>query len=221
MAGSDHARNGEPGRPLRLPECAGLSKDGSTLVWVDSTYALVGTTRNPDGTWTAPTIIKQYGSDPDLRTLALSADGSRVIWTRSSSDGVLTSTRSGTAWATISNVTVDETYTAAMSPNGFECRVGQHRQPDGDPPLGWCRLEEGQGARIDGLLPSIVVQDKTLAWTYTGYKGSSLRSAIYKGGKWTSVVKHSSTGFSPTVSYDGKTLGWSATGNKRIYCVKR
>jgi len=198
-----------------------FSKDGSTLVWVDSTYALVGTTRNPDGTWTAPTIIKQYGSDPDLRTLALSADGSRVIWTRSSSDGVLTSTRSGTAWATISNVTVDETYTAAMSPNGLNVAWANTdnqmviRRWDG---AAWKKVKV---LGSTGYYPSIVVQDKTLAWTYTGYKGSSLRSAIYKGGKWTSVVKHSSTGFSPTVSYDGKTLGWSATGNKRIYCVKR
>jgi len=48
-----------------------------------------------------------------------------------------------------------------------------------------------------------------------------LRSAIWKKGKWTSVVRHSVTGFSPAVSYDGMTLVWSATGVKEIYSVKR
>lgn len=198
-----------------------FSKDGSTLVWVDDTYALVGTTRNPDGTWTAPTIIKSYGSDPDLRTLALSADGNRVIWTRSETDGILTSTRSGTTWSTVSNVTVDDTYTAAISPNGLNVAWANTdkqmliRRWDG---AAWKKVKVLGKA---GYYPSIALQNKTLAWTFRSFNGSSLRSAIHKDGKWKSIVKHSSTGFSPAVSYDGKTLAWSATGNKKIYSSKR
>ena len=44
---------------------------------------------------------------------------------------------------------------------------------------------------------------------------------IWKSGKWQKLVKHSSSAFSPAVSYDGMTLVWSSTGNKRIYSVKR
>ncbi len=155
-----------------------FSKDGSTLVWVDDTYALVGTTRNTDGTWTAPTIIKQYGADPDIRTLALSEDGTRLIWARRSSDGILTSVRNGTVWSTVSNVTVDETYTAALSPNGVNVAWANSdkqmviRRWDGTK---WKKVKV---LGSSGYAPSISLQNKTVAWNYTSYKGSSLRTVI-------------------------------------------
>ena len=130
-----------------------------------------------------------------------------MIWTRSSSDGVLTSTRSGTAWATISNVTVDETYTAAMSPNGLNVAWANTdnqmviRRWDG---AAWKKVKVLD--RRATTLDRRAGQDACLD-VHGMHKGSSLRSAIYKGGKWTSVVKHSSTGFSPTVSYDGQDAG--------------
>ncbi len=199
-----------------------FSRDGSTLVWVDDAYALVGATRNPDGTWAAPTIIKSYGSDPDFRALALSADGPRVIWTRSGT-GVLTSTRSGTAWSAVDNVTVDETYAAAISPNGLNVAWANSdtqmviRRWDG---AAWKK------AKVLGPtspFPSLVLQNKTMAWTSRSTQGSPLRSVIYKSGKWRAKakVKFSSTGFSPAVSYDGKTVVWSSTGSKKIYSAKR
>jgi hypothetical protein len=80
-------------------EVVAFSKDGSTLVWVTDTFALMGTTRNPDGSWTAPVMIRQYPSSPSLEELQLTADGSRLMWLPSSGDGILTSTRSGTVWA--------------------------------------------------------------------------------------------------------------------------
>lgn len=198
-----------------------FSRDGSTLVWVESTYALMGMTRTPDGAWTAPKMIKQYGSDPDVRTLALSADGTRVIWTRSSSDGVLTATRSGTAWSTVSNVTVDETYTAAMSPNGLNVAWANTDKQMVIRRWNGTKWKKVKVLGSSGYGPALSLQDKTLAWTYTGYKGSSLRTVVRKSGKWKIKAKLSSTGFSPAVSYDGKTVVWSSTGSKKIYSAKR
>lgn len=198
-----------------------FSNDGSTLVWVNDTYALVGSTRNPDGTWAAPTIIKQYGSDPYMSTLALSEDGTRVVWTRDESDGILTATRSGTSWSDVSNVTVDETVAAAVSPDGMNVAWANSdkqmviRRWDGSK---WKKVKV---VGSSGYGPSISLQNKTLAWTYTGYRGSSLRTVIRKSGKWKVTAKLSSSGFSPAVSYDSRTLVWSSTGSKKIYSVKR
>jgi len=197
------------------------SKDGSTIAWVDETYALKAITRNDDGSWSAPSLIKQYGSDPDLRILQLSADGSRVMWVRGDSDGILTSTRTGTTWVPASNVTVDETYSAAMSPNGVNIAWGN---TDGQMVVSRYNGTKWVKPKVLGSVgyyPSIALADKTLAWTSSDSKGSSLRSVIWKGGSWQSLVKHSSTGFSPAVSYNGMTLAWASTGNKRIYSVKR
>jgi hypothetical protein len=207
----------------RYSECPALtvSKDGSTVVWLTDTYALVGSTRNDDGSWGSAHMIRQYGSDPDLQTLALSADGSRVIWTRLVSDGILTSTRSGSTWSTVSSITVDETYSATVSPNGLNVAWSNTdrqlviRRWDGS---AWKRAKVlGSGSYYS----QIALQNKTLAWTNVTSKSSTLRSVIFKGGKWQRVVTHSSTGYSPAVSYDSKTLVWSATGNKRIYSVNR
>lgn len=197
-----------------------FSKDGSTVVWVSDTYALMGVTRNDDGSWAAPTMIRQFASSPSLYELMLSADGTKVMWLTSAGDGILISTRVGTTWAPASTVTVDETYSAALSPDGLTMAWGNTDRQfmvsrwNG---VKWLKAKQlGSSSR-----PMIALSNKTLAWTYTDYKGSSLRSAIYKKGKWQLVRKHSSTGFSPAVSYDSKTLAWSATGNKRTYSVKR
>lgn len=198
-----------------------VSKDGSTLVWLTDTYALVGSTLNDDGSWGSARLIRQYGSDPDMQTLALSADGSRVIWTRLVSDGILTSTRSGSTWSTVSSITVDETYSAAVSPNGLNVawsntdRQMVIRRWKGS---AWKRVKVLGSA---GYYSQIALQNKTMAWTYTTSKSSTLRSVLFKGGRWQRVVKHSSTSYSPAVSYDSKTLVWAATGSKRIYSVKR
>ncbi len=197
------------------------SKDGSTIAWVDETYALKSITRNDDGSWSAPSLLKQYGSDPDLRILNLSANGTRVMWVRGDSDGILTSTRTGTTWAPASNVTVDETYSAAMSPNGVNMAWGN---TDGQMLVSRYNGTKWVKPKVLGSVgyyPTITLTDKTLAWTSNESKGSALRTVIWKGGKWQSTVKHSSTGFSPAVSYDGMTLAWASTGNKRIYSVKR
>lgn len=197
------------------------SKDGSTVVWLTDTFALVGIIRNDDGSWSAPQLIKQYGSDPSLDVLQLSADGTRVMWVRDDSDGILTSTRSGATWAPVSNVTVDETYSAALAPNGL---VAAWANSDGEMLVSkWNGVKWPKPKLLGtvGSSPSIALTNKTLAFTSSGYRGSSLRSAIWKKGKWTSVVRHSVTGFSPAVSYDGMTLVWSATGVKEIYSVKR
>ena len=197
-----------------------FSKDGSTLVWVTDTFALMGTTRNPDGSWTAPVMIRQYPSSPSLEELQLTADGTRLMWLPSSGDGILTSTRSGTVWAPASTVTVDETYSAAMSPNGLNMAWGNS---DGDMVASRWNGVKWLKPKVLGSVgtPDIALTDKTLAWTSSYYKGSTLRSMIWKSGKWQKLVKHSSSAFSPAVSYDGMTLVWSSTGNKRIYSVKR
>jgi len=198
-----------------------FSNDGSTLVWVNELNALVSATRNTDGTWTAPTVIKQYGGDPYMSTLALSEDGTRVVWTRDGSDGILTATRSGTTWSDVSNVTVDETMAAAVSPDGLNVAWANSdkqmviRRWDG---IKW---KKAKVLGSSGFGPSISLQNKTLAWTYTGYRGSSLRTVVRKSGKWKIKKKISSTGFSPAASYDGKTLVWSSTGSKKIYSAKR
>jgi len=197
-----------------------FSKDGSTLAWVTDTFALMGATRNADGSWTAPTMIRQFASSPSLEQLQLSADGSRIMWVPSGGDGILTSTRSGTVWAPASTVTVDETNSTAMSPNGLSMAWGNS---DGQMVASRWNGAKWLKPQVLGSVgtPDIALTDKTLAWTSNYYKGSSLRSMIWKGGKWQKLVKHSSTGFSPEVSYDGMTLVWSSTGNKRIYSVKR
>ncbi len=197
-----------------------LAKNSSALVWVSDTYALMGVTRNDDGSWSAPVMIRQYPSSPSLEELQLSADGTRLMWMTSAGDGILTTTRTGATWAPASTVTVDESYSAAMSPNGLHMAWGN---TDGDMMASrWNGVKWLKPVVLGSVgTPQIALSDKTLAWTSSDYKGSSLRSVIWKSSKWQKTVKHSSTGFSPAVSYDSNTLVWSATGNKRIYSVKR
>lgn len=197
-----------------------LSRDGSTLLWTDGAHALVAATRNADGSWAAPSLVKQYPDDPDLQSLQLSADGSRAIWVRLGHDGILTANRTGAVWSPVSNVTVDETRASALAPNGsFVAWANTDRQ---------LVVSKWNGTKwpkpkVLGTVgnPSIALTNKTIAWTSNYYSGSQLRSVIWKKGAWTSAVRHSVTGFSPAVSYDGYTVAWASTGVKKIFSSKR
>ncbi|HQR80460.1 MAG TPA: hypothetical protein PLT68_09600 [Actinomycetota bacterium] len=197
-----------------------LSRDGSTLMWADQAHALVAATRNADGSWSAPVLVKQYPDDPDLESLKLSADGSRAIWVRSGYDGILTATRSGAVWSPVSNVTVDETAAAALAPNGSFVAWANS---DGQMLVSKWNGTKFPKPKVLGTVstPSIALTNKTIAWTASYYRGSQLRSVIWKKGAWTSSVRHAMTAFSPAVSYDGNTVAWATTGVKKIYSSKR
>lgn len=197
-----------------------LSRDGSTLMWADGAHALVASTRNPDGTWSAPVLVKQYPDDPDLVSLQLSADGSRAVWVRSGSDGILTAGRAGGVWSAVSNVTVDETRGVALAPNGSFVAWANS---DGNMVVSKWNGTKWPKPKVLGKVssPAIALTNKTIAWTVSDYRGSQLRSVIWKKGAWTSPVRHAVTAFSPAVSYDGNTVAWAATGVKKIYSSKR
>ncbi len=77
----------------KLSAASALSRDGKSVVWLDETHALRSAALAPDGTWTGTGIVKQYTDYAGLSQLSLSADGTSVMWIRSGTDGILTSTR--------------------------------------------------------------------------------------------------------------------------------
>lgn len=198
-----------------------LSGDGSTLVWLDETFALKAVTKTADGSWSIPALIKQYAGDPDLRgAMKLSLTGSRLIWHLWGEEGLLTASRASGVWTPVDYVTLDEVEEVAISPNGNVVAFGNTDEQ--------LVLRTWSGAAWTKPLvlgsasnPTIALSQKTVAWTYTDYHGSTLRASIYAKGKWQSAGKRASAAQSPALTANGRTLAWGSTSAKRIYSVTR
>lgn len=197
-----------------------LSADGSTLAWFDETYALKVSTKQADGTWGAPVLVKQYASDPSVTTLRLSANGSSLIWAQAGEEGIVITSRAGTGWTPLGYVTTDETTRADISPDGLTVAYGT----DANQLITrrWNGTAWGKPVVVGSASnPGIALKNKTLAWSSSVYSGSTVRVSIYKKGKWQPTTKVTSAGQSPALNTSGTTLVWGSTSNKRIYSVKR
>lgn len=198
-----------------------LSGDGSTLVWIDETFAVKAVTKAKDGSWSAPALIKQYAQDPCLfSTMKLSFNGSRLIWNQWIKKGILTTSRVRGVWAPVEYLTRDEADKIALSPNGKVVAFGNFDKQ--------FVLRTWNGARWTKPIvlgpadsPSIAITKRSVAWTYASNEGSTLRSSVYTRGKWQRATKIASSARSPELNKNGRVLAYGATGAKKTYSVKR
>lgn len=203
-------------------EYVAMSRDGNTIAWVDDAWALRAVTQQPDGTWSAPVLIKQFPDISALDSLLLSADGTRLVYTQSwDVDGIFTATRSGNVWSPLSSITADAVNEVALSPNGI---VVAYSADDDQQMIvkSWNGGQWGR-AKVLGSIKSwgtdIALSNKTVAWTYGVDK--TLRSSIYANGKWNSPVKLAGTGLNPVLTPNGRTVLWSTLSSKKIYSKMR
>lgn len=202
-------------------EYVSMSRDGGTVTWLDDTWALRASSKQPDGTWSAPVLLKQFVENPYIQDMSLSSDGTRLAWMYSyDQDGVITATRSGTTWTAPTYVTADGVEAMALSPNGNV--VAYASQDDDLIVKNWNGTAWGK-AKVMGSVKAygtdIALTNKTLAWTYNIDK--QLRASIYKSGKWQSSVKLANNAVAPAVNTNGKTVLWASIGAKKVYSKKR
>jgi hypothetical protein len=197
-----------------------LSADGSTLGFIDETFALRVSSRQADGTWAVPVLVKQYPSDPYLAKMQFSSTGSTLIWSNYGAEGVLYTSRGASGWSPVGYVTTDEVTGAAITPSGKAVAYGNE---DGSMTVRtWNGVKWAKPTVLGAATrPVLAVTNKTIAWTSNKYNGSALRVSIYTKGAWQKSSKRSSAAQSPAVTLDGTTLAWGATSNKRIYSIKR
>lgn len=197
-----------------------LSSDGSTIAWVDETFALKVVKKNADGTWAAPVLVKQYAEDPSVATLQFNATGTTLIWTSNYTEGVLYTSLTGTGWSPVGYVTTDDVSTAAVTPKGT---VVVYNNTDSQVVLRTWNGTKWAKATVLGSASraQLAVVNKTIAWVSNQYQGSTLRASVYAKGKWQPSTKRSSSAQAPSVNDNGRTLAWSTTSNKRTYSVKR
>lgn len=206
---------------------AALSRDGSTVVWLDQNKALRSAVQGPAGTWTDAGIVKQYTDWVGLDQLALSANGTTVMWIRSNVDGILTAVRTSTGWAAPMNATVDDTNAASMSPNG---KYMAWATGDGDIELSTRLTDRWATAKTIGEVfygysAQVTLMNKTVAYGSIGYKGGkatcAVSTSLLVSGSWTKGKKLASSVCNPAVSYDGRTIVWGAFKTKTLQSVKR
>jgi hypothetical protein len=198
-----------------------LSGDGSTLVWIDETFAVKAVTKDADGSWSEPALIKQYGLDPCLGdNMRLSFDGSRLIWNQWIKKGILTTSLAGGVWAPVRYLTRDEVDKIAISPNGKAVAFGNDHEQ--------FVIRTWKGARwakpiVLGAAdsPSIAITNRSVAWTSSSNVGSTLRSSVYKKGKWRRATTLASKARSPELNKNGRVLVYGATDVKKVLSVRR
>jgi hypothetical protein len=204
-----------------------LSRDGSTVVWLDENSALNSAVKAADGSWVAGGIVKQYAGYVGLEQVGLSANGSSVMWIRGSVDGILTSTRTSTGWTAAMNATVDETDTAALSPDG---EYMFWATGDGDIQMSMRLSDRWATAKTVGTVfygysAQLALTNKTVAYGSIGYKNGkptcAVSTSLLKGGSWTKGKKLASSVCHPAVAYKGKTIVWGAFKTKTLQSVKR
>lgn len=202
-----------------------LSGNGTTLVWVDSTPALVGSTHNGDGTWSPTGPITQLTTEQadDLGNVQLNYKGTRLIWSYEygEPDGLFTVTRSGATWSPVDYVTYDMVDIAAMSPSGKV--VAFTNWDDVLTATQWLGDRWGKSRKLDTSAegPALAVTNKALVWTPSDYKGSTVRASLLLKGKFTKATSLGSQAMNPAISFDGKTVAWSQTSGKQLLSRKR
>jgi hypothetical protein len=197
-----------------------LSSDGSTLAWFDETYALKISTKQADGTWGTPALVKQFADDPGITALRLSANGGTFVWSQAGTEGVLVTSRTATGWTPLGYVTTDDVTRVQISPDGLTVAYGT--EANQMVVRRWDGALWGKAVVVGSAsTPDIELKNTTLAWASSVYSGSTVRVSIYKKGKWQPTTKVTSAGQGPTLNTSGTTLIWGSTANKRVYSVKR
>jgi hypothetical protein len=198
-----------------------LSADGSTLVWINESDGLEAATKQTPGGWGSPVLLHQFPYAPFLTALGLSANGAVLITAQSDEGGLLSARRDAQGWAPTEAVTREPVTGAKVSPDGqsvaysvFEdARLSVQR---------WTDSRWGEPVTLGRAVRSaIALTDSTIAWTPRDWKGSALRTSLYRRGAWQSAVKVSAAAQSPALTPDGTTLLWASTAGKRIYAVTR
>lgn len=194
-----------------------LSADGTTLAWMSTGYAL-NISRLVAGAWTAqaPVFVPGY----DLYYLALSADGTRVLWQYSTEDDTYAQVFDGAAWSPAVSVTssgairphtsVDGRTFAFDSENGFETYWFNG--------TGWKRVVLLSG----NVATSTSVANNAVAYAEQGQFGSGpLRVSTRSGAVWSQPVQVAKSANYPAVSANGKSLVWMSGVKKALYAVRR
>ena len=210
----------DPASSLYVATQAALSADGKTLVWLAEGKSLVAAVRGDAGTWSPPKVIRTYGGGPEFFNLRLAAKGERLVWSRASVDGIFTSTRTGSNWSPVSNVTVDSAKSFALSPNAKTVAWGAENGK-----IEIASLINGQWRSVASIgsgramSPAVILGKKTVVWINGA--DDVLRSATLKAGTWSRAGTVSKEAFEAVLSRDGKTLAWSQTSKMRILSSKR
>ena len=195
-----------------------LASSGTALAWINDTLGVSVTTRNEDGSWAAPVVVKQYAFDPRIDDLRFNAAGTVLIWRQEYVEGVFYATRSASIWNPVGYVTTDEVTESAISPNGKVVAYATRdkklivRTWNG---TAWVKPTTLGPAGFSWL----AVTNKTVAWTKHKFSPTPLRASVFAKEKWQPTTKRSNGAWSPTVTVNGRRLAWSTP--KRIYSATR
>lgn len=199
-----------------------ISRDGSTVAFVDHTWALRSITKNPDGTWSMPVLLKQFTENPGIAELMLSADGTRIAWSYLyyDDDGLVTATRSGLTWSPLSYITADRIGVASLSPNG---KVAAYTNTDRQVVRKTWDGVKWSSAKVMGTVSTVTADvsatNKTIAWDQ-GY-GKPLYAVVYSNGKWGAATKLANTTRDQALNSKGRTVIWASTSSGKIFTKKR
>ena len=195
-----------------------LSRNGSAIAWIDDTFALKVTTRNSDGSWAPPVLVKQYAFDPQIDDLQFDAAGDTLIWRQDDAEGVLCVGRTSSGWSPAGYVTTDEVTETAISPNGevvaYATRDKKLRVRTWNGTV-WASPKTLGSAGFAWL----AVTNGTIAWTKHKFSPTTLWASVYAKKKWQPSAKCSGAAWSPVVAVNGRTMAWSTP--KRIHSVHR
>ncbi len=192
-----------------------LSRNGSTVVWLDET-AKLHSARLLSGVWQAPDTIAQL-SPAGLEQLAVERDGNDVVWMVAGDDTLYFSEYEA-GWQPAEVLTAADPSVVAVAPNaravGFVDEAGYFDLMSRTA-TGWTTAFH---RKLAGKV-QIAAANSAVATTQKRNGRSVLRVYALSKGKWQPAVKLSAKAKRPALSSDGNTVAW--VSGKRIYAAKR
>jgi hypothetical protein len=194
-----------------------LSRNGSTLVWLDETSNL-RSARLLSSVWQPSVSIAQLNpAASGLAHLAIERDGNDVVWMLAE-DNTIAFSEYIAGWQPAEQLTAGASAAIATAPNArtivFVDTAGYFNLLFRTS-TGWTtsakRLLRG-AARVTAV-------NSAAAYTQKRPGKSVLRSYVLSRGQWLGPVKLSSKAKQPSLAADGNTLAWVSGG--RILAVKR
>ena len=204
-----------PASEFRTP--VALSRNGSTVVWLDET-STIRSARLLSGVWQAPeavaTVNPLFGG---LEHLAVERDGNDVVWI-ASGDDYLYMSEYISGWQAAQELSSAGPTTIVTAPN---TRTIAFTDSDGYFQV-LSRTSSGWATPVKRVIRGatrIAAANAAVATTEKRPGKSVLRVYTYNRGVWKAPVKLSTKATRPAVAADAKTVAWVSRG--RIYTSKR
>lgn len=206
-----------PGAASQSRAPLALSRNGSTVVWLDETSELQSA-RLLSGVWQPSVAIAQINpTTVGLTHLAVERDGNDVVWMVSGGASINFS-EYVSGWQPAQQLSTAASTVISTAPNtrtiAFVDTAGYFNLLVRTS-TGWATTAK----RLLGGAARVTSVNSAAAFTHKRPGRSVLRSYVLSRGQWLGPVKLSSKAKRPAFAADGNTLAWVSGG--RILAVKR